>query len=291
MSQTKIRILLPSFDSARTANAVLAEAWAPAPIAVTMFEHGPADHLVEAYFDERPDIGALRAALKSAGIGEFGAIEVSDLPDLNWVGISQAALPPVEAGRFIVHGSHDAARVGARPDGLCIDAGEAFGTAHHATTLGCLYAIDRLTRRRVYRNVLDLGTGSGVLAIAAAYALPEARVTASDNDPIAVDVARANARVNGVANRIGFAVSQGFAHARLRRPQSYDLVIANILANPLIAIAPQMRRAVVRGGTVVLSGLLVTQAAEVQAAYTAVGFALSRRQDLTGWSILTLTAR
>ncbi len=291
MPQTKVRILLPSLDRARTVNAVLGEAFEPAPLAVTMFEHGPVDHLVEAYFEARPDVAALQAALADAGETSPLSLTVEDVPDENWVTISQAALPPVEAGRYVVHGSHDAARVGARPNALCIDAGEAFGTAHHATTLGCLYAIDRLTRRRSYKDVLDLGTGSGVLAIAASYALPHARIAASDNDPIAVDVACQNARVNGAAGRIGFAVAQGFDHPRLRRPHAYDLIIANILANPLIRIAPDMRRAIKPGGNVVLSGLLISQAEEVFAAYRAQNFALLQRQDLTGWTILTLTAR
>lgn len=291
MLQTKVRILLPSLDQARTVNAVLGEAFEPAPLAVTMFEHGPTNHLVEAYFEQRPNLAALQAAFADAGETAPMSITIEDVPDENWVSISQAALPPVEAGRYVIHGSHDNARVGARPNGLCIDAGEAFGTAHHATTLGCLLAIDRLTRNRNYKGVLDLGTGSGVLAIAASYALPHARVVASDNDAIAVDVARANARVNGAANRVSFAVAQGFDHASLRCAQSYDLIIANILANPLIRLAPKMRRAIKPGGQVVLSGLLITQAAEVFAAYRAQNFALTNRQDLTGWSILTLTAR
>lgn len=289
MGQIKVKLAAATYDEARTISAMLGEAMEPAPLAVSMFEDGPPRQIVEAYFDADSDQNAIRAGL--AELLPDARTDIETVPDENWVAVSQAALPPVSAGRYIIHGSHDLDRIGHRINAILIDAGEAFGTAHHATTLGCLHAIDRLTRRRTYRNVLDLGTGSGVLAVAAAQALPGALLSASDNDPIAIEVAAANARRNREGRRIAFHVAEGFAHPALRRAAAYDLVIANILANPLIALAPAMRRAVRTGGDIVLSGLLVPQAAEVRAAYHAHGFQLLQREDIAGWSILTLRRR
>jgi ribosomal protein L11 methyltransferase len=287
--QTKIIIRAPDFDAARSVTGYLGEALFPEPLAVTSFEDGPAAHKVEAYFDHPPNLTELDRALADFGVAGLSPAVAENVPDENWVAISQAALPPVTAGRFVVHGSHDAHKVGAAQGAILIDAGEAFGTAHHATTLGCLLAIDRLARTQKFKRVLDLGCGTGVLAIAAAMVLPHAQIMASDIDPIATEVAAANARANGFGQRIGFVTAMGLDNSRLKQP--HDLIIANILARPLIALAPRLRRAVVPGGRLVLSGLLVTQAAEVFAHYRAAGFTMERRQDLTGWSILTLVAR
>jgi len=214
-------------------------------------------------------------------------IVASAVPDENWVAVSQAALPPVTAGRFTVHGSHDIATVPRGPNTLLIDAGEAFGTAHHATTQGCLIALDQLARRRQFERVLDLGCGSGVLAIAAARAMPGARIEASDNDPQAIAVARANARLNGVAGRIRMRVAEGVSYG-WRREGRYDLVLANILAEPLIELAPDLARVLSPGGIAVLSGLLIRQAAHVTAAYRSHGFSLVGHWRQAGWSTLTL---
>ncbi len=287
--QTKIIIRAPDFDAARSVSGFLCEALVPEPLAVTSFEDGTTAHRVEAYFDDAPDLAALDRALADFGIADLSAATAENVPDENWVAISQAALPPVTAGRFVVHGSHDADKVGAAQGAILIDAGEAFGTAHHATTLGCLLAIDRLARTHKFKRVLDLGCGTGVLAIAAAMVMPRAHIMASDIDPIATEVAAANARANGFGQRIGFVTAMGLDNPRLKR--RHDLIVANILARPLIALAPRLRRAVVPGGRLVLSGLLATQAAEVFAHYRAAGFTMDRRQDLTGWSILTLVAR
>ena len=170
------------------------------------------------------------------------------VPDTNWVALSQAALPPVKAGRFIVHGAHDRPRFAMRRSGIEIEAGEAFGTGHNATTVLCLEALDRLIRRRRFARVLDLGCGTGVLAIAAARAVPRARVLASDNDPVALAIARENARLNRVSARLETVLAAGFDHRKLRRARPYDLVLANLLPGPLIALAPAMRRAIRPGG-------------------------------------------
>lgn len=285
--QHKVVLDAADLDGARTAAGVLGELYEPAPLAVTQFEAGP-NFRVEAYFETEPDVSAIVEAIAAAGASGLSVPRYEAVPDENWVAISQAALPPVSAGRFVVHGSHDAALIGRRLNAILIDAGEAFGTAHHATTEGCLDAIDRITRRRTYDRVLDLGCGSGVLAIAASRALPHAHLIASDIDPIATDVARANIRANGAAGRIEVVTAVGFDHPKLRPPMSYDLIIANILAAPLIMLAPKMRQALQADGTVILSGLLSTQAAEVIAAYRAQGFVVRARRDIAGWSTLTL---
>lgn len=288
MSRFKITLPAVDADRARSLQGVLENAVHPAPDAVTLFENGPA-YLVEAYFAEAPDVAAVSQALADA-TGVAPDLEVAEVPALNWVAISQAALPPVVAGRFTIHGSHDRGRVPRGPNTIEIDAGEAFGTAHHATTLGCLEAIDRLGRRQGMGRVLDLGCGTGVLAIAAARVWRRAAaVTASDIDPQAVRVTRDNARLNGMGGHIRSRVAEGLPRSPGRR--GFDLVVANILAGPLIGLAPAIARAVRRGGTVVLSGILIAQAAQVLAAFSAAGFARIEHRRIAGWSTLVLVRR
>jgi ribosomal protein L11 methyltransferase len=263
----------------------------PPPDALTVFENGPGKWRVEAYFDSAGgdrDLAAELTPLLSTPPPQFMTELV---PDLNWVAISQAALPPVRAGRFTIHGSHDRGRIARGPNTILIDAGEAFGTAHHATTLGCLLAIDRLTRSQFFPTVLDLGCGSGVLAIAAARAMPGARIIAADMEPQSVKVATENVQLNGVEKQIALLVATGVAHPTLRHSPPFDLLIANILAGPLIRLAPALARSVKARGTLVLSGILIPQAAEVIACYRAQGFSLERHDRLTGWSTLTLRRR
>lgn len=266
----------------------------PPPEALTVFENGPGAWRVEAYFDAIDSTAPERDfATELAGViaQPLPAFVSDEVPDLNWVALSQAALPPVEAGRFTIHGSHDSGRVARGPTSILIDAGEAFGTAHHATTHGCLLAIDRLTRVRTFGTVLDLGCGSGVLAIAVAKALPHADIIATDLDPQSVKVATENVRLNGVASRIALTTASGVDHTWLRQSPPFDLVIANILAGPLIRLAPAMARTVVRGGTLLLSGILIPQAPQVLAAYRAAGFQIVQHDRITGWSTLTLRRR
>jgi len=177
------------------------------------------------------------------------------------------------------------------PNAILIDAGEAFGTAHHATTYGCLSAIDRLTRRWQPARVLDLGCGSGVLAIAAARVLPQARIVATDMDATSVEVARENIAANVAPGRVATHVASGLAHPRLRRREPFDLVVANILADPLMRLAREIRRIVRPRAKVVLSGILIPQAPAVIAAFIGQGFAVERHDRVVGWSTLTLTRR
>ena len=286
MPSYKIAMAASDQDMARTLSGALSDLVEPPPDAVTTFESGDG-WIVEAYYAEHPDSERLTKELGALLSFAVPQIEVVEVPDENWVAISQAALPPVSAGRFTIHGSHDRGLVPRGPNTLLIDAGEAFGTAHHATTQGCLIALDRVTRRRQFESVLDLGCGSGVLAIAAARALPGARIEASDNDPVAISVARTNARLNGVAGRIRMWVADGLPRSRVREG-NYDLILANILADPLVALAQDVAWAVKPGGVVILSGLLVRQAEYVIAAYRSHGFSLVDHRRLAGWSTLTL---
>lgn len=207
-------------------------------------------------------------------------------PAVDWVQVSLEGLSPVVAGRFVVHGAHDRDGLPAGLIGLEIEANQAFGTGHHPTTWGCLVALTRLLRLRRPRSVLDLGTGSGVLAIAVAKAARRA-VLASDLDPLSVRIARENAVLNGVGGLVDAVVAAGFDHAALRT-RRFDLVVANILAGPLKDLAPAMRRRTVPGARVVLSGILSTQAPSVLAAYGAQGFRRERILAREGWSTLVL---
>ncbi|MCB1505586.1 MAG: 50S ribosomal protein L11 methyltransferase [Hyphomicrobiaceae bacterium] len=293
MSARRITLSVDDRDAAHTLAGALQNLIDPPPAALTLFEEPGDGWRIDAYFDAPPapdDLRAELAALLAMPPEAVGRIALEDVPDLNWVALSQAALPPVAAGRYTVHGSHDRHRVPQGPGAILIEAGEAFGTAHHATTYGCLLAIDQLTRRRTFRNVLDLGCGSGVLAIAVHRALPHARITATDLDAPSVAVAKENARVNRCAGAIAFHVASGLAHPALRTAR-LDLVVANILAGPLIALALDISRAVKPGGQLILSGLLVHQAPAVMAAYRAAGFDLELHARIHEWSTLTLRRR
>ena len=243
---------------------------------------------MEAYFGWEPDEEAMRALIAAASDEEtarsatFGLTEKRD-----WVANSLADLKPVRAGRFLVHGAHDRARVGANDVGIEIEAGLAFGTGHHGTTRGCLLHFDRLLKRRRPRAVLDVGCGAGVLAIAAAKALRR-KVWLGDIDPTAVEVANANARLNGVGALCRAVQSRGVEARALREGAPYDLVFANILAKPLRLMAPSLAAVIGAGGEAIVSGLLLADVAGVLASWRAQGFTLAERIDLEGWASLRL---
>ena len=283
----KLRIEARDLATGRTAASCLDGEAAPRALAVTLFELKPPAFVVEAYYDQAPSLDAIARLLAGQDAG-LGQPSLETVPDANWVVLSQAALPAIRAGTFIVHGSHDRARFAMRRGAIEIEAGEAFGTGHNATTALCLDALDRLVRHRRFAHVLDLGCGSGVLGIAAARALPAAHVLASDNDPIATAIARDNARLNRVAARVRIITAAGFADPGLRRAQPFDLVLANVLPRPLIELAPAMRRAIAHGGIAILSGLLDHQAREVAATYRAQGFHLLHCTRRDGWAALSL---
>ncbi len=251
---------------------------------------------LDAYFTSPPtaaDLAALHALVPSASPG---SAVVTRLDETDWVTLSQSGFAPVRAGRFVVHTAAHAAAVRASDIGIAIEAGLAFGTGQHFTTRGCLAALDRLARdpafgpRRRLR-IADLGTGTGVLALAAAKRWPRARLVASDIDPVAVAVARANLGANGVRTgrtpgAIDLVVAAGADHRRLRGP--FDLITANILAAPLIAMARPVAAALASGGVLILAGLLTGQARRVAAAYTARGCRLVARVDHGEWPTLVL---
>jgi ribosomal protein L11 methyltransferase len=235
------------------------------------------------YFEDEPD-AVERAALARLGGKQFA---IKPLPDADWVAKSLEGLAPVRAGRFLVHGRHDRDKVRANDLAIEIEAGLAFGTGHHGTTTGCLLAIDRLAKARPIRNALDVGTGSGVLAIAIAKRA-HCAVLASDIDPVAVKVAEGNARLNGVAHFVECAVAVGLDHAAIEARVPYDLIVANILAAPLVALAPAIRKHLAPGGTVILSGLLTEHGRRVTAMYRGQGIVSEAAIVLGEWTTLIL---
>lgn len=248
--------------------------------------------IAEAFYTVPPDEDLLRAHLArvlGAEAAEF-ALAFEVLADRDWVRDSLEAMPPVFAGRFAVFGGHDRHRVPANALGIEIEAAQAFGTGHHATTKGCLLALDRLVKARRFRRPLDVGTGTGVLAIAAAKAL-RVPVAASDIDPVAVEITRENVAKNGVASLVTAFAADGVRDPRLRDGAPYDLVFANILAKPLVALAPGVARLTGRGAVVILSGLLSWQRREVEAAWRAFGFCPLARRAIDNWVTLTLSRR
>lgn len=259
----------------------------PAPYAVGVFEIEDGSGLFElgVHFTEEPDGVALALLAASHGARPFA---VSEVPDVDWVAHVKRELSPVEAGRFFVYGSHDADKVPQGRIALLIEAAMAFGTGHHGTTLGCLRAVDRLADEGVVaRNVADIGCGTAVLAMAAANIWPEP-VIAADIDPVAVEVAAANAAANGLSDRLICIEAAGFDAAPILARSPFDLVFANILKGPLIALAPDMAQHVAPGGHVILSGILNEQADEVQAVYCQSGFNPVMREEIVEWTTLTL---
>jgi ribosomal protein L11 methyltransferase len=227
------------------------------------------------------------AAALVAHLGGWGELTVSaeKLADAAWLAMALSGLPPVRAGRFFIYGVHDRGRAPPNAVNLRIEAGAAFGTGHHGTTVGCLRAYDALLKRRGFRKVLDVGAGTGVLAIAAARTGSKVTV-GTDIDPVSVRIARENAAVNHAASR--FVRANGLHHRAVAAAAPYDLVFANILARPLVFLAQDIKGALKPGGVAILSGLLRSQARFVLAAYASRGFRLERRLGRDAWATLVL---
>jgi ribosomal protein L11 methyltransferase len=255
--------------------------------------HAADDWRIHAYFPEQPTTQELDLLRRLAKDGEPEVEHLEDTTD--WVTMSQAGLGPIRAGRFFVHTPMHFADRPADTINFEIDAGLAFGTGQHDTTAGCLAALDRLEREgKSFVNIADIGTGTGLLAFAGLALWPEAKAIATDIDPISIDVSRDNAAINGVklghgAGELLLAVADGMDHPLLVARAPYDLLIANILAGPLIELAPAFAKAVAPGATLILAGLLDTQADAVIAAYEAQGMKVLERGK-GEWCVLVLEA-
>ena len=279
---------------ARRVADLMVETFDPAEVAASAFEEmepegrTPGAWLVEVYFGTAPDQDIVRGLIEAAAGAEaarearFDAVAQKD-----WVASSLEGLQPVRAGRFLVHGSHDRARAATNDLSLEIEAALAFGTGHHGTTRGCLLFLDQILKRRRPRRVLDVGTGTGVLAMASAKALKRS-VACGDIDPVSVRAARENARLNGLAPFVRPALARGAEHPQLSGGAPYDLIFANILAAPLRRLAPSLARLAADDVDLVLSGLIGRDVPGVLSAYRAQGFRLARRLDLEGWASLRL---
>lgn len=260
-------------------------------------ESNPAVWELAAYFDGKPDQASI-ALIQSLIPSAAGARPMLEkLPDEDWLTISQAGLQPVEAGRFYVHTRTNGGNPPPGARSFLIEASQAFGTGGHETTHGCLEMLDHMKRRgQRFDHVADIGTGTGLLAFAALHLWPRAYVTASDVDPVSIDVTAENAEANAVplgqsAGRVSLCVASGTDHEMILRRGPYDLVIANILAGPLIELAPALSAILRDGGSLILAGLLARQAEAVASAYRAHGLRLAERRDRGEWPCLRLVKR
>ncbi len=287
-----LRLICDETTSRRAAGLIV-EFFDPAEIAASAFEDEASPDrqkpwILEIYLGGSLDEAEVRASLaRILGEGEAKRVVSQRIAEQDWVASSLAGLAPVRAGRFLVHGRHGRREVRSNDIGLEIEAALAFGTGHHGTTRGCLLALDGIIKRRRPRRVLDLGTGTGVLAMAAAKSLKR-RIGCGDLDPVAVEAALENARLNGVQSFVRPVVSPGLRHEVLRRGGPYDLIFANILAKPLRGMAPSIAAASKPGADLVLSGLLGTDVPGILSSFGPQGFALRRRTDLDGWATLEL---
>ena len=270
---------------------------APTIVADELEAFNDAKWQLQAYFAAKPGrnvVAAIQGRVPSAADAKP---ILAELPDEDWLVLSQQGLQPVHAGRFYVHTAANAGIVPGNAVPFLIEASQAFGTGGHATTSGCLAMLDRMKRGgAVFRHIADIGTGTGLLAFAAQHLWPQAYVTASDIDPISIEVTTRNAQINNVLlgqrrGRVALCVAAGTDHELIRRRAPYDLVIANILAGPLIELAPSFANIIADGGSLILAGLLDTQAQNVARAYRTHGFRLAERNDTGDWPCLRLIKR
>ncbi len=286
MSEARFTLTIPalSHDAANELATALEENIRLDPLAITINETDEAKALWEVvlYF------GSESETLDARGIIGIEGASLAPVPQQDWVRQSLEGLAPVVAGRFFLHGSHDRHRRRAGGISLEIDAGTAFGTGHHGTTEGCLLALDEILRRRMPGKILDVGCGTGVLAIAAAKASGRPAL-ASDIDPEAVRVTIANAALNHVRPLISSFAAAGLHHPRIAGQGPYDLIFANILARPLVALATGLSRALAPGGDLILSGLTLDQMRWIEATYENRGLALAGRITRGNWATLVFS--
>ena len=287
-SPTTVARLACDEQTARRLAAFLGESLDSEDTACAAFEDGAGSWQIAIHFRQPPDEASLRSLVAiAAGESASRLLSIEPVAAADWVAQSLADLKPVRVGRFLVHGAHDRARLRANDIGIEIEAALAFGTGHHGTTRGCLQALAGLAKRRRVRRVLDVGTGSGILAIAAAR-LVHARVTASDADTRATDAARENARRNRAAPLVRVARASGTAARTIMSAAPYQLIFANILLSAITRLAVPLRRLTTPGAWVVLSGLLPGHANAALAIYRAQGLVLEKRITLDGWVTLVM---
>src|SRR6202022_2943047 len=287
-SISRATFAIGSEQTARRVVDLLTESFFEGQAAIAAFERSNGRWDITVHFAEAPDQTSIRELVGiAAGDDVARDITFDTVEARDWVKASLEQLVPVRAGRFIVHGHHDRARVPPNKLGIEIEAALAFGTGHHGTTRGCLLLLDDVLKARRPARVLDLGTGSGVLAIAAAKALRH-QLLASDIDPLAVRVARENARLNGAGNLLQAVHATGFSAPEFSTRAPFDLVLANILANPLRQMATPMAEHLAPSALVILSGWLPQQAQSVVAAYRARGLVLRKHLGIEGWSSLLM---
>lgn len=259
-------------------------------------EDRPEDWRLDAYLPRKPN-RADKIAVAALFAGGAPELTIEQLPDEDWITLSQQGTKPIRAGRFYVRTPEHPATQEPGVTDLVIPASQAFGTGQHETTAGCLAMLTALKRSgAVVRNLADVGTGTGLLAFAALDLWPRALATASDIDAVCVGVVEENARLNGLrlgarAGEVTMVVAPGLDHPLLAARGPYDLIIANILAGPLIELAPDFARALVPGGSLILSGLLETQEPQVRAACRRAGLRLAKRSVHGDWSVLWLRKR
>lgn len=287
--------LSTSGDKARALTELLGEVFDPTETAISAFEIEQgvttlslnAPWKVEIYFASHPDEDAVRDMLRPIVGGVIDSTPFTTVNQKDWVAASLDGLQPVRAGRVLVHGAHDREAVRVNDVAIEIEAALAFGTGHHGTTAGCLLALDAELKKRRPRYGLDVGTGTGILALALAKRTKR-RVVAGDIDPLAVEVAAHNARVNHAPHALDLYVAPGLRHAKASRSGHFDLVFANILAGPLKRLAPSIARVLSDDGTLILSGLLAMDVAGVLSVYRHQGLYLARQSLREGWATLTM---
>ena len=270
---------------------VFARALAPISSATAAFKTGSGKWRVEAFAIERPDesaiVGAIALAAEIAGIEE-PEVRVVPLPPIDWISKNQKSFQPITCGRFFIYPSHYHGVIPHNATALAVDAGPAFGTGSHGSTKGCLLALEHLSRRQPSGPILDLGCGTGILAMAIASRWRRC-VLAADIDHDAIATTRINVRLNGLTHLVRTAPANGPTNGEVRQQQPYGMIIANILAKPLILMARDIKRVLRPGGTLVISGFTSNQENGVRAAYPRRDYHLARKVDVDGWTTFVLT--